>query len=106
MEMIAVIEALNALAHERRLEIFRLLIRHAPEGLAVNDIAQTIPIPPATLSFHLSHLQHSGLLKSKREGRRIIYAAQVGLMQELMGYLTENCCTQGSNPQACDDKQC
>lgn len=104
MESYEAIEALAALAHETRLDIFRLLIRHSPAGLPVSRIAEHITVPPATLSFHLSHLQRSGLLKSRRESRQIIYTADYTLMTSLMGFLTENCCQdsdQEANPDCC-----
>ena len=104
MESFKVIEALAALAHETRLDIFRLLIRHAPSGLPVSGIAEHVTIPAATLSFHLAHLQRSGLLKSRRESRQIIYTADYNLMTSLMGFLTENCCQdsdQTAKPDCC-----
>jgi ArsR family transcriptional regulator len=104
MESFEAIEALAALAHETRLEIFRLLIRHGPQGLAVGRIAEDVPVPPATLSFHLAHLQRSGLLTSRRESRQILYSANLPLMNSLMAFLTENCCRDGDAPNSscCD----
>ena len=104
MESFEAIEALGALAHETRLEVFRLLVRQGPEGLAVGQIAGHVTIPPATLSFHLAHLQRAGLLTSRRESRQIIYTADYALMSTLMAFLTENCCQasdQPSNPSVC-----
>ena len=95
MEYFNAIAALAALAHATRLDIFRLLIRHNPSGLPVSGIAEHVSVPPATLSFHLSHLQRSGLLKSRRESRQIIYTADYALMTTLIGFLTENCCQDG-----------
>jgi ArsR family transcriptional regulator len=103
MESFEAIEALAALAHETRLDIFRLLIRYSPSGLPVSRIAEQVTVPPATLSFHLSHLQRSGLLKSRRESRQIIYSADYTLMTSLMGFLIENCC-QDSEQDA--DRNC
>ncbi|MGD9727128.1 MAG: ArsR/SmtB family transcription factor [Candidatus Melainabacteria bacterium] len=104
MESFEVIEALGALAHETRLEIFRLLVRRGPEGFAVSQIAEHIKIPPATMSFHLSHLQRAGLISSKRDSRSIIYSANYALMQNLMGFLTENCC-QDSSVDCCPESE-
>ena len=105
MENYEAIEMFSALAHETRLEIFRLLIRRGPEGLAVNQITEYIKIPPATMSFHLSHLQRAGLLQAKRQSRQIIYSANYPLMENLIAFMTENCCedtsTTLSNSEDC-----
>lgn len=103
MESFEVIEALGALAHESRLEIFRLLVRRGPAGAAVSQIAEHIRIPPATMSFHLSHLQRAGLLRSKRESRQIIYSANYSLMKDLVGFLTENCCQETPGEGCCPE---
>lgn len=86
------VKALGALAQESRLEIFRLLVRKGGEGIAAGDLSNHFKMPPATMSFHLKELSNAGLLASRRESRSIIYAANYGHMQELLGFLTENCC--------------
>lgn len=103
MESFEAIEALGALAHESRLDIFRLLVRRGPEGLAVSQIAESVKIPAATMSFHLSHLQRAGLITSKRQSRQIIYSANYPLMKGLLGFLTENCCKDASQDECCID---
>ena len=87
-----VVDALSALAHDTRLKIFRLLVEAGPEGLAAGSIGETLDLPPATLSFHLSHLARAGLARSRQEGRFVIYSADFESMNELVGFLTENCC--------------
>lgn len=107
MDNFEAIEALGALAHETRLEIFRLLVRRGSEGLAVSQIAEHIRIPPATMSFHLSHLQRAGLIKAQRQSRQIIYSANYSLMKDLMGFLTDNCCQDATIGENCEDNtQC
>ncbi len=69
------IAALAALAHESRLEIFRLLVRQKEAGMAAGALAEALRIPAATLSFHLSQLSGAGLVKSTKEGRMVIYTA-------------------------------
>jgi DNA-binding transcriptional ArsR family regulator len=86
------IEALGALAQDSRLAVFRLLVRAGPEGLAAGRIADKLGIPPATLSFHLAHLARAGLVRSRQEGRFVIYSADFDGMGELLAYLTEDCC--------------
>jgi ArsR family transcriptional regulator len=87
-----VISALAALAHEHRLSIFRLLVEKGPEGLPAGEIAERIGLVPSSLTFHLQHLARAGLLTQRRVGRQLFYATNFGVMSELVGYLTENCC--------------
>ena len=94
------IAALSALAQGSRLAIFRLLMRHAPDGIPAGVIAERLGIPPTTLSFHLAQMSHAGLVTSQRESRSIIYKADYVAMQALIAFLTENCC--GGEPAACD----
>ncbi len=91
--------ALSALAHEHRLRVFRLLVRHSPEGLAAGDIAAHMQLPPSSLSFHLGHLERAGLLASRREQRHVIYTANLDGMRRLLSFLTEDCCY--GNPEIC-----
>jgi ArsR family transcriptional regulator, arsenate/arsenite/antimonite-responsive transcriptional repressor len=97
MEMETAIKALAALAQETRLRIFRALVRaHDPQpdagGLAAGDIAKALSVTPATLSFHLKELTHAGLVTSRRDGRSIVYRADLATMQALAGFLLEDCC--------------
>jgi len=86
------ITVLSALAQESRLAVYRLLVEHAPDGLAASAIAERLGLANATLSFHLKELVHAGLITSRQEGRFIYYAAAMGTMNLLMSYLTDNCC--------------
>jgi DNA-binding transcriptional ArsR family regulator len=95
MDSRAAVAALGALAQPSRLEVFRLLVRRGPAGLAAGEISERVGVPPTTLSFHLAQLSRAGLVTSRREGRSILYAADYGAMQGLMGFLTENCCQEG-----------
>ena len=92
METLKAIEALGALAHDKRLAIFRLLVQAGPAGLAAGAIGEKLDLPPATLSFHLAHLARSGLASSRQEGRFVIYSADFGNMNGLVEFLTDNCC--------------
>jgi DNA-binding transcriptional ArsR family regulator len=102
------IVALAALAQESRLAVFRLLVQAGPQGLHATKIAETLDIPPSSLSFHLKELAHAGLATATREGRSLIYVANFGTMNGLLAFLTENCC--GGHPcspacaPACSDE--
>ena len=97
-----VIDALAALAQRSRLAVFRLLVQAGPNGLAAGAIAEKLELPPATLSFHLSHLARAGLVRHRQEGRFVIYTANFDGMTALVGYLTENCCAGAACvPAAC-----
>jgi DNA-binding transcriptional ArsR family regulator len=104
MKKSTVIASLAALAQESRLDIFRLLVQAGSDGVPAGRIATRLGLPSATLSFHLNQLRHAGLIRYRREGRSLIYAAEYGTMNELVAYLTENCC-QGSSDcgvETCD----
>jgi ArsR family transcriptional regulator, arsenate/arsenite/antimonite-responsive transcriptional repressor len=88
------ITILAALAQESRLAVYRLLIEHAPEGLAASAIAEKLGLPNATLSFHLKELSHASLVSSRQSGRFIYYAPVIEAMNDLIGYLTDHCCSQ------------
>lgn len=92
MELEVAVNMLGGLAQQTRLGIFRLLVQAGPNGLRVGDIGTTLGIAPATLSFHLTHLRHAGLINSRRAGRMIFYSADYTAMNALMAYLLENCC--------------
>jgi DNA-binding transcriptional ArsR family regulator len=101
MESKAAIRALGALAHESRLAIYRLLVQAGPKGLAVGAIGDKLELAPATLSFHLAGLRHAGLVSERREGRTLYQAADFGVMNKLVGYLSENCCQGADCDVAC-----
>jgi ArsR family transcriptional regulator, arsenate/arsenite/antimonite-responsive transcriptional repressor len=96
MKLNDVVDALGALAHPSRLDVFRMLVRAGPGGLPAGTIAERIGLPPPTLSFHLAQLAHADLVVSRRVGRSIIYAASYPAMSALLAYLTENCCAEVS----------
>jgi len=104
MKKSTAIAALGALAQETRLDIFRLLVQRGPEGMAAGEIGERLGQPSPTLSFHLNQLKFAGLIASRRESRSIIYSANFRTMEDLLGYLTENCC--GGRPDACEAAGC
>jgi DNA-binding transcriptional ArsR family regulator len=86
------VTALTALAHEYRLGVYRMLVEAGPDGLNAGTIASRLKMAPSSLSFHLRHLNHAGLVTQERSSRQLIYAADFAVMNDLVGYLTENCC--------------
>ena len=105
MKIKSAVEALSALAQESRLSIFRLLVQAGGDGLAAGALGEKLGIPPATLSFHLKELSHAKLVKSRAEGRFVIYSASFTEMDKLIAYLTENCCA-GDTAQCAPRKTC
>jgi DNA-binding transcriptional ArsR family regulator len=99
MKKTSAVAALDSIANEGRLDIFRLLIQHGPAGMAAGDIGARLKMAAPTLSFHLNHLRNAGLVAARRAGRSIIYQADYRTMNGLVAYLTENCC--GGNSEIC-----
>jgi ArsR family transcriptional regulator len=92
MEEAVVVSALAALAQSLRLRVFRLLVVAGKTGLTPGAIAEALDVPAATLSFHLKELMHAGLVTQERESRYLIYRAAFDRMNQLIDYLTANCC--------------
>ena len=84
--------ALSALAQETRLSVFRLLVRHEPDGVPAGEIARAVGVPQNTLSTHLAILTRAGLIDSERHSRSIIYRAALGPFRDLVTYLLKDCC--------------
>ena len=99
MESDEAVVALEALAQASRLGIFRLLVEAGPTGLSAGRIAERMKLPSPTLSFHLAQLKHARLIACRREGTSLIYSADFGAMNDLVGFMTENCC--GGNAAQC-----
>jgi DNA-binding transcriptional ArsR family regulator len=98
METINAVDVLDALAHGRRLELFRLLVRVGPEGLPAGELGQRAGLPPASRNFHLTRLETAGLVVKRRDGRKILYAADFGRVRELATFLVAECCVEASQP--------
>ncbi|WP_019593337.1 helix-turn-helix transcriptional regulator [Thioalkalivibrio sp. ALM2T] len=86
----------ESLASGVRLDIVRLLVRHGHEGLVAGEIAETLSLPRTNLSFHLKTLTQADLLRVTQEGRYQRYRANLSAMDDLVRYLTENCCAAES----------
>ena len=92
MELLAAAELLSALGHESRLSIFRLLVEEGPKGCNASAIGERLGMVPATLSFHLAHLNRVGLIQGKKDGRFIWYSTSFETMDDLIAFLTRDCC--------------
>jgi DNA-binding transcriptional ArsR family regulator len=99
MEIESAVACLSALAHEGRLRIFRMLVQEGVLGLPAGEIARRLEVLPNSLSANLNVLSHVGLIRSRRQGRSIIYTAEYDRMRDLLGFLVEDCC--GGSPAIC-----
>jgi DNA-binding transcriptional ArsR family regulator len=99
METVEAIALLAALAQTTRLDVFRLLVKHAPDGLAAGDIAKTLAVPQNTMSSHLSILSRVGLVSTRRFSRSIVYRADLTRLQAVMLFMLKDCC--GERPEIC-----
>jgi DNA-binding transcriptional ArsR family regulator len=99
MESEDVILALAALAQSTRLHVFRLLVKHEPDGLPAGDIARHLAVPHNTMSSHLGILARAGLVRSERRSRSIIYRADLACFREVATFLLQDCC--GGHPEVC-----
>lgn len=106
MEHTDAVKCLAALAQGTRLEIFRALVVAGPSGVTPGQLSEQLNLPAATLSFHLKELNQSGLILQRRESRNLIYTTNYPQMNQLMAYLTENCCAGQdclvSNSNSCE----
>lgn len=92
MEKIDAVTALAALAQDNRLDVFRLLVQAGPGGMPAGAVAEALDLAPNTLTFHFDRLRTAGLVTVRRKGRSMIYAARYETMNDLLGFLTDNCC--------------
>ncbi|AZV37563.1 MULTISPECIES: ArsR/SmtB family transcription factor [Komagataeibacter] len=99
MDTESALAALSALSQSTRLDIFRLLVRHEPDGLPAGDVARCLDVPQNTISTHLAILTRAGLLTSQRQSRLIVYRASLDRLQDLMLFLVRDCCA--GSPELC-----
>ncbi len=99
MESEETILALAALAQSTRLDVFKLLVKHEPDGLAAGDIARSLAVPQNTMSSHLAILTRAGLVAAKRSGRSIVYRAVLARFQQVVLFMLQDCC--GGKPEIC-----
>ncbi|MEH2609315.1 ArsR/SmtB family transcription factor [Bradyrhizobium sp. AZCC 1693] len=99
METTDAIAALAALAQSTRLDVFRLLVRHEPDGLSAGDIAKALAVPQNTMSSHLSVLSRAGLVSAQRFSRSIVYRADLSRLQDVVLFMLRDCCD--GRPEIC-----
>ncbi|MGC2834889.1 MAG: metalloregulator ArsR/SmtB family transcription factor [Methylocella sp.] len=99
MDKESAILSLVALAQATRLDVFRLLVKHEPEGLPAGDLARSLEVPHNTLSSHLSILSRAGLIQGERQSRSIIYRANLARFRDMTLYLVNDCCQR--SPELC-----
>lgn len=99
MDSLEAVEALGALAQKTRLETFRLLVKHEPDGIAAGEVARLAGVPQNTMSTHLAILARAGLVSGERQSRSIVYRARLDFFRELTLYLLKDCC--GGNAELC-----
>ena len=100
MEQKAAIDAFAALAQPTRLSVYRALVEHEPSGLPAGEVARLLNVQQNTMSTHLAILSRAGLVESRRQGRTVIYRADVERVRELADFLLMDCC--GGRPELCE----
>lgn len=93
MDITRAITLFDALSQETRLRAFRLLVQAGPGGLAAGVLSEKLGIPHNTMSFHLHHLTHAGIVSSRKAGRSVIYSADFQLVRDLIGFMVKDCCS-------------
>lgn len=102
MKITAAAEAMTALGHVTRLQLFRQLVRRGPQGWPAGVLASRLGVAPPILSFHAKALERAGLIESHAEGRLNIYTANFAAMQALVNFLGDECCSQADAGCATD----
>lgn len=101
MDQKTALAVFESLSSGVRLDVFRLLVKAEPNGIVAGEIASALDIAPSSLSFHLRTLTQAGLLRAEQEGRFLRYRANLALMTDVIGFLTENCCSGA--PEGCQE---
>ena len=100
METTNAIEVFAALAQPTRLEAFRLIMQHEPDGLPAGEVARLLDVPQNTMSSHLAILARAGLISAERPSRSIIYRTEIDRVREIASFLVNDCC--GGRPELCE----
>jgi ArsR family transcriptional regulator len=100
MDSISALDVFAALSQSTRLDAFRLIMRHGPDGLPAGEVARQLDVPQNTMSTHLAILSRAGLISSERRSRSIIYRAEIDRVREIASFLVNDCC--GGRPELCE----
>jgi DNA-binding transcriptional ArsR family regulator len=100
METADAIDVFTALSQPTRLDAFRLLVKHEPDGLPAGDVARQLGVPQNTMSAHLGVLARAGLIMGERQSRSIIYRSHIDRIRETASFLVSECC--GGHPELCE----
>lgn len=103
MDKSRVLAALAGMANETRLDLLRLLVRHAPDGLPQGEIARELSTSASGLAFHLTQLEQAGLVVARRESRNVFYSANTAQIGRTIGYILSDCCLHHPEIRACCD---
>lgn len=98
MELDTAAQCLEALASQHRLGIYRLLVQSGPAGMSVGEIKAMLDLPSSTLSHHIAKLLKHDLISQERSSRNLVCCCNYRKMEELIGYLSENCCAGSACP--------
>jgi ArsR family transcriptional regulator len=93
------LDQLSALAQNTRLQTFRALMEASPNGMQAGAIAEHLGLAPNKLSGHLTILVNAGLVSVERDGRRMIYRAEIKAVNALLETLVQDCCH--GRPEIC-----
>lgn len=100
MESNQAIDVFAALSQSTRLDAFRLIMQHEPDGLPAGEVARLLDVPQNTMSSHLAILTRAGLIESERQSRSIVYRAVIDRVREIATFLVQDCC--GGRPELCE----
>lgn len=92
MNIQTAVTCFSNLGHRRRLEIIKLLIKAAPHGLTMGEIAAKAHIPGSTLTHHILLLERVGMVKRQQESQSIHCVINTDLIKELAAFLLDECC--------------
>jgi len=100
MDKLSAIDTLNALAQPTRMAAFRHLVANYPETMPAGELARLLNVPHNSLSTHLSILARARLVAATRDGRLVLYRAEMEPVRDLVAFLTRDCC--GGRPEICE----
>jgi ArsR family transcriptional regulator len=99
--------ALKALAHPKRLEIYRKLVdccgteafcRQEGMTACVSDLGEGLEAAPSTVSHHIRELRIAGLIEAERRGKEVHCRVSRKALAEISDYfdlLKGKCCQTG-----------